>query len=375
MKIAFTGDGTSGHFYPIVAMAEYVQDEASARHLVPPKLFYIAANEYNPVLLFNNQINFIKHGNTISHETDFSIGVRHYFIHFFGILSSLALLFRLYPDVILTKGGHDSFTLLVAAKWLGIPVVIHESDSIPSEINIWASKFAKRIATSYPTSYTLFPEKKTAYVGQPVRKEIEHPLSEGAVEYLLLEPNLPTILVLGGIENDSVINDTIVNSLPLLLDRYQIIHQTGRADITGIREISKVILKDSPHLSRYHPYSYLDDLAIRMSAGQATLAITQASSVIFELAAWQIPSIVIPQKVSSQDHQRKNAFSYARAGAGEVVEEVNLTPHLLVSEIDRLVQNGPVREQMKLAAKDFYKTDAGKKIADVLLDITITHEN
>ena len=375
MKIAFTGDGTSGQFYPIIAIAERVQDEADARHMVPPKLFYLGSSEYNPVLLFNNQITFVKMSYSGMGSFDGKITLWHYFKSFLNIVGAFLTLFSLYPDVILSKGGGSSFPTLVAARILGIPIVVHESDSVASPINLWAAKFAKRVGTAYAITASSFPQEKTAYIGQPVRKEIEHTLSEGAREYLRLEPNIPTILVLGGIEGDSTINDTIVNSLPLLVDRYQIIHQTGKQDISNDREIAKVILKDNPHASRYHPFSYLDDLAIRMAAGQATLAITQASSVIFELASWKIPAIVIPQKISTRDHQRKNAFSYARAGGGEVIEEINLTPHLLVSEVDRLIQNGPVRDEMKKNAETFYKKDAGKKIASAILDITISHES
>ncbi len=374
MKIAFTGDSTSGQFYPIIAIAERVQEQAEVRHLVRPQLFYIGENEYSPVQLFNNQIAFIKSASGAKSLRGTKISALQYLKSAFPIFKSFLKLFSLFPDVILTKGGLSTFPTLVAAKMLGIPVMIHETNSIPSESNLWAAHFAKRIGVAYKTSAALFPADKTAHVGQPIRKEIEHVLTEGAHEYLRLENDLPVILVLGGTEEGEIINDTIINSLTLLLDRYQIIHQTGKEQIQSMRDLAQVILKDNPYASRYHPFSYLDDLAIRMSAGSASLAISQAGSVMFELARWRIPAIVIPVTSSTDDHQRKNAFAYARLGGAEVIEEANLSPHLLVSEIDRLMQNPKIREEMKAGTDIFTVENAAVTIANGLLDIALTHE-
>lgn len=372
MKIAFIGDNSGGQFYPIIAIAEQVFEQSENRHLVVPKIYYLAHEEYNPVLLFNSQMSFIKINQNTKAVS--SINFFTYIKNIFGIIGAFLRIFALLPDVILTKGGQSNFSLLVAARLLGIPIMIHESDSVASPINIWASRFAKKVAVSYKTTAESFPLEKTAHVGQPIRKDIIHPLYEGAREYLKLEQDTPVILVLGGTKGSSIINDTIVNSLPLLLDKYQIVHQTGKESIASMRDISKVVLRDNENAARYHPYSYLDDLAIRMAAGSSTLAISHAGGVMFELSAWGLPAIIIPSKDSALDHERRNAFSYARIGGAEVIEEINLTPHLLVSEIDRLVQNENLRNQMKKGASEFHHPDAAIKIAGALLDIAISHE-
>lgn len=375
MKIAFTGDSISGQFYPIIAIAERVHERAEARHLVPPKLYFIAPNEYSAAHLFNNQITFVKTAGSEKIPHGEVVSILQYIKSFGSIIRATTQLFFVFPDVLLSKGGTTSFPILVAARILGIPVIIHETDTVPSGSNLWAATFAKRIGVAYKTAAALFPADKTAYVGQPIRKEIEYPLTEGAREYLHLEANVPVLLVLGGTGDGTIINDTIVNSLPLLVDSYQIIHQTGKDQIQTMREISKVILKDNPNVNRYHPFSYLDDLAVRMAAGSASIAISQAGSVMFELAAWQVPAIVIPVTNSKDDHQKKNAFAYARIGGAEVIEEANLTPYLLVNEINRLMQNPQIRNEMKEGAREFHKTDAASKIADGLLDIALTHES
>jgi UDP-N-acetylglucosamine--N-acetylmuramyl-(pentapeptide) pyrophosphoryl-undecaprenol N-acetylglucosamine transferase len=98
-----------------------------------------------------------------------------------------------------------------------------------------------------------------------------------------------------------------------------------------------VTLKDHPFKYRYHPFDYLDELALRMSAGSATVIVSRAGSTIFEIAAWGIPSIIIPLPHSVSHDQTDNAFAYSGTGAASVIEENNLTPHILIEEINRII--------------------------------------
>ena len=110
-----------------------------------------------------------------------------------------------------------------------------------------------------------------------------------------------------------------------------------------------------------------------MAAGVASVVVSRAGSSIFEIASWGIPSIIIPITSSNNDHQRKNAFAYARAGACEVIEEKNLTPHVLLSEIDRIVKDLVLHDKMSAAAHDFFQPEAAKKIAEKVLEIGLSH--
>ncbi len=111
-----------------------------------------------------------------------------------------------------------------------------------------------------------------------------------------------------------------------------------------------------------------------MAAGAATIIITRAGSSLFEIASWGVPSIIIPITNSNGDHQRKNAYNYARTGAAEVIEESNLTPHVIVAEIDKLINDKNRLIQMKNSALAFASPIAAEKIAQVALDIAISHE-
>jgi UDP-N-acetylglucosamine--N-acetylmuramyl-(pentapeptide) pyrophosphoryl-undecaprenol N-acetylglucosamine transferase len=281
--------------------------------------------------------------------------------------------FQLYPDVVFAKGAYASFPTLFAARILRISVVIHESDSAPGRVTTWAGKFAKFIALSYAESITYFPKEKTAHVGQPVRPELEHPITDGAHEFLQLEPNVPVIFILGGSLGAQIINDVILQALPELVKKYQIIHQTGKSNYDEVLARSKISLDENPLESRYKAFPFLNPLAIRMSAGVANIIVTRAGSTLFEIASWGVPAIVIPFNKSNADHARKNAYNYARAGAGMVIEEKNLTPHIIHNEIDRIVSDLNLYNRMKKSAHAFYKPDAAKKIARKVIDIALEH--
>jgi UDP-N-acetylglucosamine--N-acetylmuramyl-(pentapeptide) pyrophosphoryl-undecaprenol N-acetylglucosamine transferase len=374
MKVVFTGGGTGGHFFPIIAVAEELNDQIEKQHIAEAKLYYFADDPYDERLLFENGIEFrqISAGKlriypSLKNFTDLFVTLQ-------GIFQAIFKLFAVYPDVVFAKGGYSSFPTLFAARLMRIPVIIHESDSAPGRVNKWASKFAKRIAISYKEAIDYFPKDKTALTGQPVRKTVMHPTTNGAKEFLALAENIPTILVLGGSQGATLINETIINALPRLIDKYQIIHQTGKEHIKGVEENTTLSIGKSEYRNRYKPFGFLNPLALSMSAALADVVITRAGSTLFEVASWGIPSIVIPFTASNADHARKNAFNYARVGAGLVIEEKNLGPELLLSELERITTDKTAHNEMSKAAKEFFDPHAAERIVEEIVAIGLSHE-
>ncbi len=374
MKILLTGGGTGGHFYPIIAIAEELRDVAKEKKLLSPEIYYMAPTPYNARALFENEIIFRKV--TAGKQ-------RRYFslLNFFdlfkiatGVFQATWQIFFIMPDVIFGKGGYVSFPAMAAARFLGIPVVIHESDSHPGKVNLWAGKFAKRVALSYPEAAKYFKEDKVALTGNPVRKGITIAVKSGAFEYLNMEESIPVIFILGGSQGSQRINESILDALPELVEKYQIIHQTGSKNYQDMQKMADIALEASPFKSRYKPFDYLNDLAMKMSAGAASLVVSRSGSTIFEIASWGLPSILIPIPESISHDQTTNAFSYARTGAADVIEENNLTTEILLSEIEKILSNPELQAKMAAAAKSFAKPDAAKKIAEQIIDIALTHE-
>jgi len=374
MKILLTGGGTAGHFYPLIAITEEIYRLSDEGKLLPPRFYFMSTTPYDKKTLFLNDIEF---------KRIFSGKKRVYFSLFnitdsvktiLGILKAIIDLYFIYPDIVISKGGYASVPALFAAWLLRIPVVIHESDTVPGRVNMWSARFAKRIAISWPEAALFFDKEKTAVTGQPVRKELRKTASSGAHEYLKLDRLIPVILILGGSQGAQIINTAVLNILPELVLKYQVIHQVGKKNVKEISGLVSVILAKNNNRDRYKPFGYLDGLALRMSAGAASLVVSRAGSTLFEIASWGLPSIVIPITESNGDHQRKNAFSYARRGAAVVIEEKNLTPHVLLSEIDRLINNETLRKEMGNSANSFFDSSGGEKIAREVIKIALGHE-
>lgn len=373
MKILLTGGGTGGHFYPIIAIAQSIRATAKEQKLLDPTLYYMAPKQYDERALFENGIIF-KSSYAGKIRRYFSLlNVTDLFKTFLGVLRALVSVWRIYPDVVFGKGGYVSFPVLFAARILRIPVVIHESDSHPGRVNLWAGKFAKRIAVSYKAAADYFPQDRVAFTGNPVRKEIMEPIHVGAREYLKLTDPIPTILILGGSQGSQRINESVMEILPELAQKYYIIHQTGKENIDDMTNTADVVLGKSVYRHRYIPYAYLNNLALRMAAGAAAVIVSRAGSTIFEIALWKVPSIIIPIPQEISHDQTSNAFAYAASGACAVIEEINLSPHVLASEIDRIVEKPEVAEAMKKGAEAFAHRDAADKIAKEIIRIGLSH--
>ncbi len=378
MKIVFTGGGTGGHFYPIIAVAEEIHEIVQEEKLLAPELYYIGPSVLDYEALSEQNIVW-KKSSAGKVRRYFSIRNAFDLVKvIIGTIQATIQLFFLYPDVIFSKGGYASVPTTFAARLLRIPVIIHESDAHPGRANVVTAKWAKAIAISFPGVVEYFKgvaESKFALVGNPVRRVLFRPAREGAFTYLNLKEDVPTILILGGSQGAQAINSAVLDALPQLLEKYQVIHQVGADNIEEVRGLANVILSDHPHKDRYRSFGFLNTLAMRMAAGAASLIVTRAGAgSIFETAAWGLPAIVIPLPESISHDQTMNAFAYAREGAAVVIMQKNLTKNILVAEIDRILENEEVRAGMEESAKRFAQPDAARKIARMLINTALKHE-
>jgi UDP-N-acetylglucosamine--N-acetylmuramyl-(pentapeptide) pyrophosphoryl-undecaprenol N-acetylglucosamine transferase len=374
MKILFTGGGTGGHFYPIIAITEEIKKIALEDKLIEPEFYFMSVSPYNEELLFSNQIKFIKitagkwrRYFSFKNFTDL-------FKTLYGILEAIIKLYAIYPDVVFCKGGFSSFPPVVAAWILRIPIFVHESDSHPGRVNAIAAKLADRIAVSYPEALKYFPEGRSAVTGNPLRQEILNPTKTGAYEFLNFEENLPVILIIGGSQGAVPINNIIIDILPTLLQKYQVIHQTGALNFDDVNKFIEATMDPELVKKNYRPYPYLSSSSMKMSASIADLIISRAGSALFEIAYWGVPSIIIPLPQSISHDQTSNAFAYARSGAAEVIEENNLTPSVLLAEIIRVIDNKKIHTEMMESCKKFAKPDASRLIAREIISLAHQHE-
>lgn len=377
MKIIFTGGGTGGHFYPLIAIAEALQQEAEREKILDVKLFYMSDTPFDKSALRENHIIFVpvsagkrRMYSSIKNFTDI-------FKIIAGVIQAIIKMYFIFPDVVMSKGGYGSFPALCAARLLRIPVVLHESDSYPGRVNMWSGKFAKRIGVTFEDSLRFFKKNITAVVGMPIRLDLMESVGEGAYEFLHLEPTIPTIVIIGGSLGSEKINDSLVDALPVLLPHYQIIHQVGKSREKEVTSHAKVVVGDLALLRRYKVFEYFNPLVTKMCAGAADLYISRAGATsIAEIANWGVPAILIPipESNSHADHQRKNAYYYAHAGAAVVIEEKNLSTAILAGEINRILLDPQLHASMSDNAKQLARPDAAVKMAKIVLEIALSHE-
>ena len=379
MTIVFTGGGTGGHFYPIIAIAEALEDIVREKRLIAPALYYLAPNSFDKKALFDNGITYInipagkmRRYASIRNVTDL-------FITALGIFSATITLFRLYPDVVVSKGGYGSVPTVIAAHLLRIPIIIHESDAKPGRANLFAAKFAKKIAISFESAAAYFPKQaqsKIARTGIPIRKALMRLETEGAQQYLKLESAIPTILILGGSQGAMKINEMVLSSLSRLISFANIIHQTGQMHFTNVQAVASVVLGKDPHADRYHPVDYLSEVSLQRAVGVASIVVSRAgANSIAEIGLWKKPAILIPIPESVSHDQRTNAYAYAKTGAAVVLDEENLTPHILTSEIERIINDPELAKKMGDLAEGFTDPDAARILATEVLAIALPHES
>lgn len=367
MKIVYTGGGTGGHFYPLMAVSEQVRKLVYKNKLVFPIEYYFSSKDIYPEMLLSKNIKYswVPSGKNrlyfsfLNFVDIFKLG--------FGVIIAFFKLLFIYPDVIFSKGGYDSIPTCLAAFILRIPIVMHDSDSVPGRASLLISKFAYRIAVSYEESIKYFKDTKNiAFTGQPILEKYTAPAD---FERVYNENPRKNILVMGGSSGSSKINDTVLAILPQILGRYNLIHQVGNDNLQDIKSRTGVILKDY-NAEAYAAYGSLDFSKIYPSVD---IVVTRAGSSLFEIASWQLPSVIVPISEQVSRDQTSNANVFYRKGMAHVINENNLSPNLLLNVISDILNNKEEYKKMVNACKSLSKKNAGEIIANEIIEICYSH--
>jgi len=367
MKIVFTGGGTGGHVFPLIAIIRELKkisrnvecfyigprDEFAATFLAyeEVKIKWIFAGKFRRYLtlqsIFQNLIDIFK----------IPIG---FFQTFFYLLF-------LNPDLIFSKGGYGAILVVISGWILRIPIFIHESDVVPGLVNRISAKFATAIFVSFPKTLYL-PQSKMIYVGNPIRTELLTGNREEARQYFKITGEKPVILILGGSQGAQRINDKVLTILTTFLKDFEIIHQTGEKNFKEVEFEVRGTL-DEKLRRYYHPFPFLKEDELKKAYSICDLIVARAgSNTIFEIAATGKPSILIPLAESAQNHQLKNAYAFYESGAAKVIEEKNFTPGFFLGIIKFIFSNVEEMERMKTGAKNFAKPLAAKMIAQSIFE-------
>jgi len=365
-KILFTGGGTAGHIYPIIAVVR------EWRCLDPQTKFYYIGprDEFANILLSREEIK-VKHilagkiRRYISLKSIFQNMIDILFKIPLGFLQTFFIILFLNPHLTFSKGGYGSLAAVFWSWFFRTPVFLHESDAVPGLVNRFTSKMAFKIFLSFALAQTkYFPSVKMISVGNPIRKEIiDGSLQEAKELFYLKGGKRGIVLILGGSQGAQKINNFVLEILPRLLMDFEVIHQTGEKNFQQVKAESKVVITKESN-DYYHPIPLLKEEELKQAYAAADLVISRAGAgAIFEIAACGKPSILIPLSTSAQDHQVKNAYIYAGSGAAIVVEENNLTSGFFLEKIKYLFSRPEELNRMRQAAQMFARPDAAQVIA------------
>lgn len=370
-RIVLVGGGSGGHFYPLIATAEALNDYR--RNGYELKLFYFGPTPYDAELLRTHDIAFVscpsgkwrKYFSLLNFFDLFKLAA--------GFFVAFLKLYLIYPDVVFSKGSYTSVPVTVAASLLRIPVVIHESDTRPGSANKIAARFARYIAISFDDAASYFPPERTALTGIPLRRSLSVHV-DAPLPALGLPEGRPLLFVTGGSLGAERLNDLILQSLDELLPRFTILHQSGKEQEDGVQKTAASLISDIDLLEHYFVKGSLTAEEMNLALEGAAVVVSRAGTgTIYEIASKGKPAILIPIPEEVSHDQKTNAYAYARSGAASVLEESNLTDGLLAAEINRIMDDTAAYGEMSAAARAFAHPDAGAKIATTLIGIAEEH--
>lgn len=331
MRLLLAGGGTGGHLFPAVALAQLLlsQDETAAVQFVGTEKGLEA--RLLPKLKLPLQ--------TVDMAGVVGRGMRGKLEMLPRLVKSMyqarTILKRFAPDLVIGVGGYASVPVLLMAKGLGIPYLIHEQNAIPGLSNKLLGRWAKMIFLSFANSGQGFESEKTLLTGNPLRAGLE-----------TVAATLPTdgkLLIFGGSRGAQAINRTIVEMLPLLKDWPdcpEILHQTGETELNEVRQAYQRAGLDPQQV-----VPFIDDMASAYAA--AKLVVCRAgATTLAELTVCGRPAILIPFPFAAGDHQTANARTLEQAGAAKLLAQNDLTPQLLAEQVKQLFADRVRLQQM-----------------------------
>ncbi|MEY2521012.1 MAG: UDP-N-acetylglucosamine--N-acetylmuramyl-(pentapeptide) pyrophosphoryl-undecaprenol [Verrucomicrobiota bacterium] len=326
MNTVIACGGTGGHLFPGLAVAEVLRARG---HEV---LLFVSEKEIDSLALSGrSEFRFHKLP-TIGLPSPFSPAIFGFARRFAESLRVCRGIYRKFkPHAILGMGGFTSTAPVLAGKMRGIPTFIHESNAIPGKANRLTARMVRAVLLGFKECAPYFSRVRTEVTGTPIRKELQRIERSIARQRLGLREDLLTLLVMGGSQGASGINQAVIKSLPLLHGApFQVIHLSGARDERLVAD-NYLREKIPAHVAAFH--HVMEEV---YSAADFAIARSGAASLA-ELAAFSLPAILIPFPYAAEDHQTKNAEIFARADAALILKESDLASDLLAQKIRELI--------------------------------------
>ncbi len=346
--------GTGGHLFPGLAVAESLRARG---HEV---LLFVSEKEVDALALSGRSFRFEKLP-TIGLPSLYSPAILGFLRRFNESLSLCRSIYRKFqPQAVLGMGGFTSTAPILAGRMRGIATFIHESNAIPGKANKMTARMVRAVLLGFKECAPFFPRVRTEVTGTPIRTELQRLEANEARAKLGLRPDLLTLLVMGGSQGASGINQAMIKSLPALQGLpLQIIHLSGARDerlVADNYRRENVPAYVAPFHHRMEEAYSAADFAVARS-GAASLA---------ELAFYGLPAILIPFPYAADDHQTRNAEIFVSAEAALLLREAELTGDVLARTIRELGGNRSKLQRMSENCARLAPHDAAGLVATTM---------
>lgn len=369
MKILFAGGGTAGHVFPAIAVANAIR----ALEPAAEPIFAGTADRLEARLVPEAGYELF-HVDALALPRRLSPGLLKVPG---GVLRSVRQCEQIITShqvkAIATFGGYVSFPVSWAAARQTLPLIIHEQNAVPGIANRLASRWADRIAVTFPGSADRFPRPNRVVVtGNPVREDILALASttdqDEARRHFDLAPDRTTLLIFGGSQGARSLNNAAVASYGMWenADQLQILHAAG-ARLHGEAAAGWDRARAQSKGPRVRCLDFIDDMGKAYTAADVIVCRAGATS-IGELTVLGKPAVLVPYPHATRDHQLHNARALAHVGGAAVIEDQDLTAQTLVATVQPWLQDPATREQVSRSSRLFGRPDAAEAVARILLD-------
>ena len=360
MLAVLSGGGTAGHINPALALAEVLSARgvdvryAGTPQGVEARLVSEAGIPFTP---------FEASGFNRNHPTTIFKGIR-------LIQKSTGAAKRWFgevkPDVVVAFGGYVCIPVGRAAAQLGVPLVVHEQNSVMGMANKYLSKKAAAVCLTYDHAASAVDDKsKVVLTGNPVRSVVFESTREQGRELLGIPDDARLLLVTGGSLGARHLNQAMCALKDELLSRpdLHVVHVTGPKELESVQ---KAMALTDEEAKRWQLFGYTNQMGACMAAADAIVSRAGATSLA-EISARAIPALLVPFPFATEDHQTTNARAYVDAGCAYMIADADVETPEFAELVARLVDDADVRASMSEAARAQKTADAACALADVVM--------
>ena len=359
MKVLLTGGGTSGHVTPALAIADiikerdpssviaYVGTENGIEKKLVEKEFY----EYHTI-----EIQGIRRKLSLSNIKTAYLIMR-------APARAKKIIQKFKPDIVIGTGGYVCWAPLKAAAEMGIPTVIHESNSIPGLAVRKLENKVDLILTNFPsTTDSLKEKRKVVNVGNPIRQNFGECSKADARARLGIAADKFMILSFGGSLGAPAINQAAIDVMRgFAKNKEDVVHVHSGGKNYYKNAMELFVAHSLEHNHRLDVKEYIYDMGDYMTAADVVICRAGAMTLT-ELARMHKPAILIPSPNVANNHQYKNAQAYAKAGAAVLIEERDLDSQRIVEEMEKIYSDAELRQKMGDAIASFAYEDVNERI-------------